>query len=243
MDNHCLTLAYWYSNGWRIYKNNLKAILAATLVLYVYRLILLWICYLPHGFTISRLLAIILSPPLWAGFYFFYLKITREKQVRVNDFLSGFTNFFRVWITYFILMLIVFAGTVLLVVPGIIWSIKYGFGIIIILDKKLSPLHAIKLSGRITQGYKLNLFMLFLPLSLLFIFNFLLSIFIHDNENSLLDIVRILSMILYMIGYFIIGPCLSISFTSAYEALCERYEGETREKHPFGVAKNIGSVS
>jgi uncharacterized membrane protein len=56
--------------------------------------------------------------------------------------------------------LIVFAGLILFIVPGIIWAIKYQFFSYLIVDKKLSPFEAIKKSGEITSGSKSNLFWL-----------------------------------------------------------------------------------
>lgn len=50
--------------------------------------------------------------------------------------------------------LIVFGGILLLIIPGIYWAIKYQFTLKLIVDKKLSPVDALKTSGKITHGYK-----------------------------------------------------------------------------------------
>lgn len=54
--------------------------------------------------------------------------------------------------------LIVVGGLILLIVPGIIWSIKYQFFAYLIIDKNMGPLEAIKKSGEMTAGHKGKLF-------------------------------------------------------------------------------------
>lgn len=64
--------------------------------------------------------------------------------------------------TYFLaavlIYLIVAFGFILLVIPGIIFLMKYGFGDLVALDTDLGPVEAIKRSGEITYGYKWRLF-------------------------------------------------------------------------------------
>ncbi len=50
--------------------------------------------------------------------------------------------------------LIVLGGILLLIIPGIYWAIKYQFTLNLVVDKKLSPVEALKESGKITQGHK-----------------------------------------------------------------------------------------
>ncbi len=50
--------------------------------------------------------------------------------------------------------LIVLGGILLLIIPGIYWAIKYQFTLNLVVDKKLSPVEALRESGKITQGHK-----------------------------------------------------------------------------------------
>jgi uncharacterized membrane protein len=54
--------------------------------------------------------------------------------------------------------LIVIAGCFLLIVPGIIWSIKYQYAIYLAVDKGLGPMAALKASARLTNGLKWDVF-------------------------------------------------------------------------------------
>lgn len=53
--------------------------------------------------------------------------------------------------------LIVLAGFILLIIPGIVWGIKYSQWMYLVVDENLSAVEAIKKSGEITNGNKLNL--------------------------------------------------------------------------------------
>ncbi len=55
--------------------------------------------------------------------------------------------------------LIILGGLILLIVPGIIWAIKYQFYVYLIVDKKMRVLESIKKSGEITKG---SIWLLFL---------------------------------------------------------------------------------
>jgi len=56
-------------------------------------------------------------------------------------------------------VLIVIGGLILLIVPGIIWAIKYQFYVYLIVDKKMKVMESIKKSGEITKG---SIWLLFL---------------------------------------------------------------------------------
>lgn len=56
--------------------------------------------------------------------------------------------------------MIVAGGFLLLVVPGVIWGLKYGYAGFLVVDRKLDPIEAIRESGRLTQGEKGQLFKL-----------------------------------------------------------------------------------
>ena len=58
----------------------------------------------------------------------------------------------------FLLVLIVVGGLILFIVPGIIWMIKYMFGPLLILDKKMGARESLRASGEMTDGYKWSLF-------------------------------------------------------------------------------------
>lgn len=73
-----------------------------------------------------------------------------------------FTNYKKAWhyfLASLLVGLIVFAGFILLIVPGIIWALKYQFVPYLIVDKNLGILEAMRESSRITTGFKWRLFL------------------------------------------------------------------------------------
>ncbi len=57
-----------------------------------------------------------------------------------------------------LLMLVMLGGMILLIVPGIIWGIKFMFAPMLILDKNMRIMDAFRVSSRMTNGYKWPLF-------------------------------------------------------------------------------------
>ncbi|MCX6809199.1 MAG: DUF975 family protein [Candidatus Berkelbacteria bacterium] len=54
--------------------------------------------------------------------------------------------------------LIVFAGIILLIVPGIIWGLKYSMFPYLVIDKGMGAVEAMQESSRLTMGHKWQLF-------------------------------------------------------------------------------------
>jgi len=53
--------------------------------------------------------------------------------------------------------LIVLAGLILLIVPGIYWALRYQFTAFLIVDKGMKPMEALKMSAKMTEGLKWKL--------------------------------------------------------------------------------------
>lgn len=66
-------------------------------------------------------------------------------------------DYFAFLLTSILYALIVAVGLVLLIVPGVIWALKFGFGGFLVVDKKLDPIEALRQSSRLTQGVKWQL--------------------------------------------------------------------------------------
>lgn len=109
----------------------------------------------------------ILSIILGLGLIYISLVFCDGKKPRYRDFLKPAHYFFRFLGASIIYGLIVFVGLLLFIVPGIIWSIKYGLYRYLIIDKDMGLFESIKKSGEITMGSKWNLFLLGLLLGLI----------------------------------------------------------------------------
>jgi len=107
---------------------------------------------------ISTIVSSLLSAYLTIGTIRISLKLADGKKTEFKDLYSAKAEtFIRYVIGGLLYSLIVIAGIILLIIPGIIFAIKYQYYNYLIVDKSLSPFDAIKKSGKITQGYKWNL--------------------------------------------------------------------------------------
>ena len=224
MENNDLTLRYWVSCAWRTYRNNFKKVLAATVLIIVYMWLIMSIRYLPQGDLMANLVIFVTNPAIGVGYCFFFLKLIQEQPARPRDFMVGFVHFVRVWVTALLQLLIFLGGLVLFIIPGIVWGLKYGFGMIAVVDKKLSPLQALKFSGKITYGYKRELF-------LVFIVGFALSMwqlpFAIGAANLTWDwsvLFLVLGAIPYFFFFLVILPLTMLVWATAYNVLSKQHE-------------------
>ena len=93
--------------------------------------------------------------------------------------------------------IIVIIGFILLIVPGIIWALRYLFVPYLIMERKLAPFEALKESARITYGHKWQL------LGLL----------------CLIVLINILGAILLLVGLLVSIPVSSLAMVHAYRTL------------------------
>lgn len=88
-----------------------------------------------------------------------------------SEFSRAFTTlplFFSYLIAWFLYSFIVGIGMILLIIPGLIWLIKYSFFDLIIVDTNCGPTEALSRSGFLTYGHKWQL-LLFALVSIGFI--------------------------------------------------------------------------
>ena len=221
MDEKEISLRYWYLTAWQLYKGNVKKVVAATLIVVTHNwLMRLWLL-LPHGLVIGRIYDLIIPPCLVIGFTFFCLKLIRSEQAMFRDLFAGFVRFIQVLAALFILYIVVIAGLLLFVVPGVIWALRFGFATIAVVDRKLSPLSSLRFSSRITKGHKAKLFVvglvggLFACLQLPFVYA------MKDPPAVLLTPVMGVFTILYALSVIVIIPVNGLVFAVAYDKLAK----------------------
>ena len=88
------------------------------------------------------------------------LKILDGENGKYTDLFSCTALFFKYLGASILYGLIIFAGSLLFIIPGIIWAIRYQFCIYFVIDKGLRPIEALKMSSKIIKGNKRKLFYL-----------------------------------------------------------------------------------
>jgi hypothetical protein len=102
----------------------------------------------------------ILAGPLSAGYVFVLIELIRKKKekVEISDLFKFFNRFWPLVGLFFLHLVIILGGAILLIIPGIIFSIMLLYVFHLAADKGLSSQEAIKRSWKIvsTKGFWLN---------------------------------------------------------------------------------------
>ena len=120
---------------------------------------------LPVLSAILGVVAAVLQIIVGMGLIRVTLKLCDHEQGAFSDLFSCAPLFIKYLLASILYGLIVLGGTILLIVPGIIWAIKYMFFSYFIVDREVGPVEALKRSAEITQGAKWDLFLLGLALA------------------------------------------------------------------------------
>ncbi len=129
----------------------------------------IYLAALPGGIA-SAIVSLVLS----IGMVRFLLHIVDGKTAKFSDLYdTSRKEVFRYILGSIIYTLITLAGFLLLIIPGIIFSIKYSFYNYFIIDKNLPATDSIRASGEITKGNKWNILLFGLLLGLVNILGFL----------------------------------------------------------------------
>ncbi len=95
------------------------------------------------------------------------LKFCDNETPRFSDLISQYRLFFRYLLASILESLIVIFGFFLLIMPGIIFSIRFSFFEYLIVDKNSRVIQSLKESWQITKGNTWNLFLFYILLGLI----------------------------------------------------------------------------
>jgi len=192
--------------GWDISKKNFRFfILLFTLVVVVF-IILSFIQSLVNEKSLLSLILyiinIVVQIIISMGLVKISLKFCDNEKPKISDLFSSYPLFFKFLIGSIIYGLIVIGGLILLIIPGIIWSIQFQFFAYLILDKGISPIEALKKSSKITKGTKWDLFLF----------------------GILLGFINILGALAFLVGLFVTIPATMIATAFVYRKLLSQEE-------------------
>lgn len=191
------------SQAWELFKKHWKFLLLVTVISWIFQ-------GLPRSFekhdlySQSWLILAVLSLALSAlnlvidiGLTKVYLKIVDRESAKLEDLFVHYKLFWKFLAGSILYGLIVVSGLFLLIVPGIIWAIKFQFYSYLIVDKNLGPIEALRQSSNMTQGKKWQILK-------------------FDLVIGLLNILGILALI---VGLLITIPVTTLGFTLLYRKL------------------------
>ena len=103
--------------------------------------------------TISNPISgLLLGGPVIAGYYIVVHQLQRHSSAEVPDFFKSFDRFVPLLILNLLLSLVIFLGFLLLVIPGIFFSVSYLFAHFFVWFYHLDPTEAVRLSRKMVSG-------------------------------------------------------------------------------------------
>jgi uncharacterized membrane protein len=108
----------------------------------------------------SLVYGLIVLTPVSYGCYGLFLKAVRGESFKVTDMFFAFQQIGQIILANILMGLIIGAGIVLLIVPGIIFACRLAFVPFLVIDKKLEAVEAIRQSWNMTRGHAGTIFLM-----------------------------------------------------------------------------------
>lgn len=165
MASHAFTVKESLSYGWETFKKNWKFLVVAFIIIAVAGMIPSrlhdWASEnMPNIAFLFTIIGYLVQLITGIGALVIALKIVEGKKPEYTDIYNHYNLLLNYFLGSLLYGVVVIVGIILLVVPGIIWGIKYQYTTYLIIDKKMSPMDAFKKSGKMTEGHKMKLFLL-----------------------------------------------------------------------------------
>lgn len=163
---------------------------------------------IPTLFFVFNFIFFVFLAVLQAGLMQVSLLIADGEEASTGDAIPGFSMFFKFFIAFILYCVIVVIGTLLFLVPGIIWSVQFMFFGYFIVDKELGPVKALRRSSQITKGIRADLFV------------FTLIIYI----------LNLIGEMAFLVGLFVTMPMTLVALARIYRKLLGQVEEPSGEK-------------
>lgn len=188
--------------GWNKALNNLGFFIGVVAIIWIFSIIPnLFMEYLGEDFPITSiilgLLIAIFSVIIDMGLIKISLDFVKKEKSKIKELFLQYSKFWKYLGGMIVYGIIILGGLILLVIPGIIWAIKYQFFGYFIIEKNLGIRESLKRSSKITKNKKWNLF----------------------KFNILLILINFLGMITLGIGLIFTIPTTQIAMAYMYKEL------------------------
>lgn len=150
-------------------KNQLKNNWRLAIGIIIVCTLISWIPNILYGtdnksFAMSIIIPIItlaITGPLTIGQCKFFINLANKSNPEFSDLWYGFNNILKAIGITLLVGIIVFIGTILLIIPGIILAFRYSQVYYIMAENpEISVIDCLKESARIMKGHKMNIFIL-----------------------------------------------------------------------------------
>lgn len=195
--------------GWDITKSNIGffigLLIVAGLIQYVPDIVATIIeADAPALSLIIRIASFVLSVIIGMGLIKICLRFCDGEKGEFSDLFSCYPLFFKYLVGSILYGVIVVVGLILLIIPGIVWAIKFQFFDYLIVDKGLGPIDALEKSSDITRGVKWDLFLFAI----------------------LLGIINLMGFLCLVVGLFVTIPVTMVAIAFVYRKLLPKTSQE-----------------
>lgn len=195
--------------GWNKAKENMELVLFTTLLILAVGVLTGNIGDNKRGIDISMLwfIGTIFSIIIRIGYTKIFLRIYDGESPKFTEIFQEYRTFWKYLGVCILSVLAFVGGLLLLIVPGIIWAVRFSFSSFIVVDTKIGPVAAMKESYAITKGKFWELLFFWLSIG---IFN-------------------LLGLILFGIGLLITVPVSTLASIYVYRELSRVKAGLSTE--------------
>jgi uncharacterized membrane protein len=169
MARKCFNFSDVLSFGWDVMKANLWFFVGLgfvfLIVIYLPTIAMVVVenLHLPKAYDTAlaillQVLGVVINIIVKIGLTKISLSFCDEQKPPFATLFNAWGCFWRVIGTGILYSLIVLAGLILFIIPGIIWAVKFSLCYYFVIDKGLGPIEALKASSRTTMGVKWQLF-------------------------------------------------------------------------------------
>lgn len=107
---------------------------------------------------LSLAYSFLIAGPIGIGYLWVMYLISNGKKATFSNLFDLFErNYINAVLASFLVTCIIVIGFIALIIPGIYFAVKLFFVNILIIDKKMDPIQAIKASWKLTEGYFWNI--------------------------------------------------------------------------------------
>jgi len=134
--------------------------MGAVLLYYIIQIVmgLTILTFIPSLMQVIDYIIAILTLPISVGIVMLGINRAREQELHIHDIFNYFNDFPQLLLTYFLMVLLIALGFMLLILPGIYLAVAYTFALPLVVDKKLGAWEAMELSRKTITKQWFNFF-------------------------------------------------------------------------------------
>lgn len=146
------------------------------------------------------LVGVVISIAISRGILKISVEEARDQDSSWRSLLCDWRELGKYFLASIVYGLIVLAGFLLLIIPGIYWSLKYQYMLFLVVDKNMGIRESMSMSAKMTDGVKWDLI----------------------GFSVVTSIVNLLGFLALLVGLFITIPATAVARAKVYDQLLKR---------------------